>query len=819
MVGLVHDIRCAVRHLRRERGFTAVAVLILALGIGATTAVFSVCDALLLRPLPYPDQDRLVALRSTSPSRSLSDEKTSRGTLADWQVQSESFVAIAGYRWRSLDLTTGGPNVRLDGLSVTPEFFEVFGVHELIGRGFAADDRGSPSIVFGRDVWRDRFGSDPSIAGSSVDVNVLNFDRVGPTPHTVVGVAILPTRFPPLTADFQLGVAGIDDTIDFWTPELIRSTDGREAREFDVVGKLHAGVSIAEAQNEMDAIASRLAEQYAASNRDWGVSVVPLRSQLLGGASTGVLLLSVGAGIVLMIACANVGTLLLAQGVARRRDVAIRAALGAGRWRIVRQHLIEATLLALAAAVLGVILALWGMSLVRLWSPSDTPLLQGIELNSTVLGFALTAALLTAVLTGLVPAVRMSRHEGLVPAGSKGHGTTGSQQGARTVGALVAAEVALTLVLLIGTGLLVRSAFRLLDVHPGFNPRSLLTMTISLPQNKYEWNHHAAFYREVLESVRSLPFIRASAVVQGVPMREESFWTQFVVDGAESVPDADLPVARIRVVSLGYFGAMEIPIVTGRDFIESDEVGEIGRPRSVIVGEGLAKRHWPSGNVLGKRLQVQGLWMTVVGVAGDVRYTGLERNPDWELYYPQRLFPQPAITLLARTDGDPLAAAAGIQARVRQVDKDVFISDVRSMEDLFAESQALRTASTRLIAILGTIALLLVIAGVYSAISQSIAQRRLEIAIRVALGAWPRRLMTEVLKRLLFPVMAGIASGALLALGSARAIAAVLFGIRPVDLGTWTAACGLVLVCCLLAGFVPARRAAHVDPMMALRSE
>ena len=831
MDSLIHDLSGALRHLRRNLPFVIVAVLILSLGIAATTSVFSVIETLLLRPLSYPDGDRLVTLRSISPAPDFPYERAAAGTLADWQIEGTLFEAIAGYRWHTIDAIGDGQSERLHGLFVTPEFFKVFGV-PLVGRGFLTEDRGTRTLVLGQEVWRRRFDSDETLVGSTIDLNVRNLDRVGPTRHTVLGVATIPVRFPPVTADFQLGLASVVETIDFWTPEFVSPAGAREphARQFDVVGKLRPGVTVAQAQREMDAIARRQAEKYPDTHRGWTVRVVPLREHVASAARESVLLLTLGTGMLLLIACANVATLLLARGAARHREVAIRAALGAGRWRIVRQFLMEAIVLATLAGALGVILTVWTIALARPWLPASLPVLQEIGLNPTVLGFAVLCVLFTACLTGIAPALRFGRAEGERLTGCEGRGVTLGRARTTLVSVLVSAEVALTLVLLLSAGLLVRSALRAAQVEPGFNPANLLTMTVSLPENKFDWNHNAVFAREVIDAVRSLPSVRDAAVIQGVPMRDGSFYGSGTVDGYVRRLDAEEPIWRIRVVSPGYWNVMQIPIIAGRPLDARDEEGERGRPRSIVVSGSFANRYWPGENALGKRIGVDlarlGLgvgsptwWMTVVGIAGDVRYSGLEAEPTVDVYYPQGLFPQAAITLIARTRVAPLNEVPDVRERIRALDQDAFVTDIRSMDQLIVGSQAERRAGTLLMGAFSALALVLAVFGIYSVITHAVVQRRFEMGIRSALGAGRGRLVALAMRTALQPTVIGVAIGIPGAVAGTRLMQSSLFGVTGSDSITWAGACAIVLTAGLVAGFVPARRAAKVDPMTALRAE
>ena len=820
MVMLRQDLRGALRYFRRNHGFVVAAVLILGFGIGTATAVFSITETLVLRSLAYPDSERLVALRCARPLSAISFSRASGGTLADWQLNATSFEAIAGYRWHTLDLIDGQQSARLNGLLVTPEFFEVFGV-SLNGRPFLAEDQGSSTVVLGNEVWRRLFHADEARVGGMLDLNVRNLSRVGPTRFTVLGVATAPIRFPPLEADFELGVATVADTIDFWLPQFVVPTESRgyEGLLFNVVAKLRPEVTITQAQAEMDAISRRQAEEYPRAYRGWNVRVIPLREQVTPISRDGIALLSLGAGLLLLIACANVAALFLARGIARHREVAIRAALGAARWQIVRQLLIESAVLATGAGAVGVAFAAWAIELARPWLPQSLPALQGMAVNPAVLLFAVISAVLTACITGVAPAIRAARPQGAGLAGRDARGMTSDRSRTRLTGVLISAEVALTVVLVVGAGLLVRSALLVSQVEPGFNPSNLLTMTVSLPENKFDWGHNAVFARDVINEVRALPAVTHAAVVQGVPMSAGGFLGWASIEGYVPPADAGEPVYGIRVVSPEYLETMQIPIVAGRGFDARDEVGKRGYPRSVLVSDSFAQRYWPGQDPLGKRIGSPEWWMTVVGVAGDVRYTGLESAPTIDVYYPQRLFPQAAITLVARTMGDPLNEVAEVRERIHGVDQHAFISDIRTMDQLIAGSQAERQAGTLLVSVFGTLALVLVVSGVYSVIAQAVVQRELEFAIRAALGATPRRVIAVAMGTVLPPAVAGVALGALGALGVTRFMTSLLFGVEGFDNLTCVGTAAMILTACVTAGYLPARRATQIDLMKALRAE
>jgi putative ABC transport system permease protein len=825
---LVHasDIPHALRMVRRGGVATVVAALSLAVGVGANAAIFSVGSAMLIRPLPYAHADRLVMLRPVNPSHGVPWTTVAAANLLDWQAQATSFEGIAGYRWRTVDLIDGDRSERLRGLHITPEFFKVLDV-PLMGHTFgpkgvrALPDRsaGRSEIIIGRGLWHRRYGSDPNLLGKILNVNIINLSRPGATPSFVAGIALSDVHFPPLSADFNLSVSGIGDAVDFWVPEFL-DPDKRANGDLDAIARLRPGVSLEQAQAEMDAISRHLAAAHPETNDGLSVRVVPLRDQVLGGSRRVLWLLFAATGIVLLVACGNVANLLLARATARQKEVAIRAALGAGRLRIVRQFLTESAVIALPAGAIGVGMAYGSLVLLRPLIPASVQLAQAASVDRTVLLFTFIVASLTALITGIVPALRVSSTSPGDVLKLEGRSSTAGRRRQRSVAVLVASEVAMTLVLLIATGLLVKSANQLSRIDPGFDARNLLTMTISLPGNKFEWRHNVVFSRDVIRSIEAMPHVRHAAVIQGVPMRTGSFYTSFSVEGRPDTP-VNQPSGRLRVVSPRYFDAMKIPVLSGRDYDEHDEVGEVGSLPSIIVNRALAERFWPGQDAVGKRLQMS--WRssqsTIIGVVGDVRYTGLDADAGNEVYLPEGLYPQAAITLVVRADRDPWPLYPEMHRRIAAVDKDAFVMDVKPMTELISESLAPRRFSTLLLSAFAGVALVLSLAGIYAVIADSLARRTREIGLRIAMGASPARVTALMLRHGLLPAMWGMVLGWSGALAASRLLSIMLFNVGPLDLSTWLLVSASMLAVAAAASYLPARRACRVDPTVALRAE
>ncbi len=608
--------------------------------------------------------------------------------------------------------------------------------------------------------------------------------------------------------EFQLRM-GLTQKIDFWAPTpLLRPS--REERFFDVVGRLRPGVTVEQAQAEMDTVALNLAETYPATNDGLGVRVVPLQEHVLGNRRNILLLLVVSSGMVLLIAIGNAAGFLLTQGLVRHKEILTRTALGASRLRIVKQFLTESLVVALPAAILAVLLTLSGTALLRPFLPDDIPLIERVSVDPKVLGFTLITTLFVMCLVSIIPALRVSRPDRLTITGLSGRGMSANRRYHRTVFALIAVEVSLTFMLLIASGLMLKSAARLLQVDPGFDSENLLTMSISLPANKFEWTHNVVFSRQVIDSIESLNEVQDAAVMQGVPMHPGSFWGRYEIAGEDSEA-----LVRLRVVSPGYFDVMQVPILSGRDFDARDEEGEIGRAPQVLISQVFAERYWPGEDAVGKRIGRQ----TIIGVVGDVRYAGMDTEPTLDVYYPEGLYPQAVMTLLVRTRGDPMNLVAEIRNRISQLDDEAFVAEVQTMDTWISNSMASRRLSTMLLAVFSAVALLLALTGIYTVIAQSVAQRKLEIGIRVALGANRGHVTGTVFRNTISPALVGLVTGVLGALGLTTLFSSMLFGVTPGDFQTWAFVLALTLSVCLLAGYIPSRRARNIDPALTLRTE
>jgi putative ABC transport system permease protein len=812
---LLQDMRYGARVLAKHKGFTAVAVLTLALGIGANTAIFSVVNELLLRPLPFPEAERLVMLWEVSP-RSGEQNVTSRANFLGWRGQGTVFDGMAAFSDRRLNLTGAGDPEEIPVQFASPELFRVLGVEPLFGRALTPDDArpGAPAVaVLGHGVWLRRFGGDPAVIGRPVMLNGA--------PHTVVGV---------LPAGFQWHVrqrSGTGKPAEIWTVLEMPTEEGpgTRGRFLSVVARLKPGVSLERAEAEMKTISARLEEDAPRYNKGWGAQVIPLREQFVGNVRPALLILLGAVGFVLLIACANVANLMLSRAAAREKEIAVRTALGGCRWRIVRQLLTESLLLALLGSAAGLLLAWWGIEALAAISPRELVSLQGVGINLTVLAWTLGVSLLTGIVFGLAPALEATRLNlsDTLKEGGKGGGGQSARSG-RLRNALVVAEVALALVLLVSAGLLVRSFARLRQVNTGFETENVLTMVVSLPSAKYKEDQQVvAFFREATERVRSLPGVRAAGVVNYLPLYGGlGARTVFTIEGRPAPqPGREMELStHVRVADTGYFAAMGIPLLRGRHFTDY-ETAEARRV--VLISEAMARRHFPGEDPLGKRVSVQMFEKPtpteIVGVVGDVRYDSLTDEAQPTVYFPHPDLTYPFMTLVVRTAGDPAEMTPAVRREVRAIDPEQPVADVRTMNQVMADTVGRARFNTLLLALFAGLATLLAAVGIFGVMNYSVTLRTREIGLRMALGAQPARVLALVLRQGLLLTLAGVGLGLAGALALTRLMSSLLYGVEATDPVTFAAIALLLTLVSLLACYLPARRATRIDPLTALRHE
>ncbi|MET0626230.1 MAG: ABC transporter permease [Pyrinomonadaceae bacterium] len=809
---LLKDVRFAARGLWKRPGFTAVAVVTLALGIGANTAIFTVIDAALLRSLPYRDPARLVHLWETKRSRDFERREASYPDFLDWRAQgSDVFEGVAGYAPRQFTLALEGEATRVRGAAVTANFFDLLGVRAEAGRAFVAgeDEPGAaPSAVLGHGFWLRRFGGDRAVVGRKVTLDGAAF--------TVVGV---------LPADFQFARLGETEV---WTPLAVspQVASRRYMHWLQVVARLKDGVDLEAAGARMAAVAADIEREDAGAHAGVGLRVVGLQEEFVGPVRPVLLVLLGAVGFVLLIACTNVANLLLARSASRRREMAIRAALGASRWRVVRQLLTESVLLSLAGGAAGLVLALWGVDLLVAAIPTaqlaQMPYLRGLSLDADVLLFAFGLSLLTGVLFGLTPALASTRTD-LQESLKEGGRSSGSRASARLRDLLVVSEVALALVLLVGAGLLLKSLAVMLKVDPGFDTRGLLTMRVALPPARYAEDAQAArFYEELLRRVSQLPGVRGAAATSNLPLAGDGGTGAPQVLG-RSTPASELTEAHMRTVSANYFEVMGIPVARGRAFGERDKRDA---PPAVLVNKTFAERVFPGEDPVGRRLTFKwsgdGPPFEIVGVVGDEKVTSLDARTTPVVYFHNQQDADSSAALVVRAEGaDPAALAGAVREAARGLDPEVPVFAVQTLEQMVSGTRAtfVRRYPAYLTGVFALVALLLALVGIYGVVSYAVAQRTREIAVRVALGARGRDVMRLVLRHGLGLALAGVAAGALGALALTRLIAGLLFGVSAADPVVYALVSLLLLAVALVASLVPARRATKVDPMVALRYE
>jgi putative ABC transport system permease protein len=794
------DLRYGLRSLRKKPGFALTAVIALALGIGANSAIFSVINGVLLRSLAYRDPGTIVMVWEKSLRGGRTQNSVSPANFLDWKKQSSSFEQIAASWDTRANLTSGGEPEEIQIQKVSADFFPVLGVPPELGRSFVRQEETpgtEPVVILGHDLWQSRFAGNRAIVGQTVTMSGRNF--------TVIGV------MPP-------GFHFLNTQIKAWMPlQLDPATDWRKSGRFlRSVARLKPGVTVQQAQAEMDAIGKQLEVAYPDYNKSWGVNLVPMHEQIVGDIRPVLLVLLAAVAFVLLIACANVANLLLSRAASRQKELALRAALGAGRVRLIRQMLTESVLLALMGGVVGVLLAYWGIQLLVAFAPDNIPRLNEIKIDPRVLGFTFGVSLLTGLIFGLVPALQSSRpnfNDALK------EGARGSSSGNRLVRNLfVVAEMAIALVLLIGAGLMLRSFSQLQQVKTGFETEKVLTMRVQLPGAKYgQPQQRAEFFKRAEERLAALPGVKSVGAISYLPLTGPATSTSFNL-AAKPLPPSESPATEVRPITPGYFTAMGIPLVKGRVFDQRDG----GNSRVVIINETLARKFFPGQDPIGQQLIVR--WEPdfvdeIIGVVGDIKETALEQEPNPAIYWPHPREPYSFMNFVIRASIDPVSLSAAAAREIHALDPDQPVADVRTLDQVVAKSIARPRFNTLLLAIFAGVALALASVGIYGVMNYSATQRTHEIGIRMALGAKPGDILRLVVGHGMKLTAAGIGLGVVASLALTRVMTNLLFGITATDLPTFLGVSAVLTIVALLANYIPARRATRVDPVIALRYE
>ena len=812
MNSFLQDVKYGLRMLAKAPGFTAVAILTLALGIGANTAIFSVVDAVLLKPLPYKNPSALAIVWENNAKYGLRRNTVSPANYFDWQEQNSVFSAMAAFIDEPLNLTGTGAPEQVDVQVVTPNFFSVLGVNPMLGRAFSPeeDQRGKDNVVvLSYGIWKSQFAADLGVVGKSIR---LNGDSV-----TVIGV---------MSADFNWYFSEFSMTHQppqIWAP-LVTSPAwhdrARVGRFLRVVGRLKPGVSLAQAQSQMDVIAGGLAEHYPTYDKNWGVAVVPVREQFSGAFRPALLVLLGAVGFVLLIACANISSLLLSRAAGRRREIAIRVALGASRGRIARQLLTESMLLSAAGGASGAFAAIWATEALVRAASSTIFDYTAVGVNWRVLAFAIGLTLLAGLLAGFLPSFMAARAEVASALPEGGRTASAGRKGLSARNAFVVAEIGLALVLLAGSSLLIRSFVRLTQVDPGFHVSHLLTFQISLPDSKYHTQARTSFFTQLLEKIRALPgAISASADVTP-PFSGVGSATDFAIVGEPPLPPGESHGTDVRVIEPEYFRTMGIPLLSGREFNEREFAQQ---SNVVIINKTLADKFFAGKNPLGQKVVIdmkfKNLPDEIIGVVGDVHESALSSIPEPMSYWPFPEEPYSVMTIVVSTAPPPMSLVPAIRQTLQQIDRDQPMAKISTMDQLVANSDARSRFTMLLLSIFAGLALALACIGIYGVMAFAVAQRTHEFGIRMALGAQQGEVLRLVLRQGAKLALAGVGIGLIAALALTRLMASLLIEVSPSDPATFASVALLLAAVALAACYIPARRATHTDPMVALRYE
>ncbi len=811
MQELAQDFRYGLRILLKSPTTSAIAVLALSLGIGANTAIFSVMNAILIRPLPYPDSERIVVLFENKLDKGMRRQLVSPLDYRNYAERSQSFDGMGAVLNGPFSLTGEDLPERIEGAAVSPSVFQILGIRPAFGRVFAADEDQpdkNARVVLSDGLFRRRFASDPKTIGANLVLNGKSYSVIGVAP-----------------SGFQLA----DSLAELWvpyTPDPKQLTPKQQGlHTLQVLAHLRAGVSRTQAESEMQAIARRLAQDNPDTNAGFSAEVIPLREYVVGNIGATLWTLTAAVIFVLLIACANVANLLLARAGAREKEIAVRSSLGANPGRIVRQMITESVLLALIGGICGLALAYWGTLAIVKLAPGDIPRVREISLDWRVLAFTLAVSLITGVLFGLAPALASIRPDLNSVLRGSGRGNTASLGRSRMRDLLIISEIACCVVLLAGAGLLIRSFANLERVNPGFRPDHVLTMQLALPPARYSGLKLALFYQQLLERVQAQAGVESAGICRFLPLSGTDVSINFQIEGQPAVAFAEQPRAKFRATSAGYFAALGIPLARGRFFNASD--GE-HTPKVVVINRAAAERYWPGEDPLGRRILGvdKNNWSTVVGIVGNVKHAGLDVETSPEMYYHYLQIPPDVINfaeatmfLAVRTTGDPSAVTPAIRAQVRDLDPDQPVFNVRTMPEVVEGSIARPRFRMLLLAVFAGLALVLAAIGLYGVMSYSLTQRINELGVRMALGAQRGDICRLVVGQGIRIVLAGLAAGLVLASASTWLISRLLFGVHAIDLPTFGAICLLTILVALAACLLPALRAIRVDPAVALRTE
>jgi predicted permease len=814
MGAVIQDFKYALRMLRKAPAFTAIAVITLALGIGANTAIFSVVNSVLLKPLPYPEPDRLVSVSGLNTRLGEKDRALSFPDIEDLQKQNSVFEYVSAYTGGAATITGAGEPLHVPAAVVSADTFSVLKVMPILGRTFApGEDRpGNYVAILSSELWKKQFDGDPSVIGRAVALDGRSY--------TIIGV--MPAGFAfPLDSD----PPQIWTTLSATSTSLDRDkaiTEQRGAHFLASIARLKPGVTLERANSEIDALGARLAKAYPDSNSNLTFRAQPALDALVGDLRPQIRLLFGAVGLVLLIGCANVANLLLARSTSRQREFAIRAALGAGRPRIVRQLLIESGILALAGGTFGLLIATWGSSFLAHLAGGIIPRIEGSALDARVLAFTFFASIATAILFGIAPALQLSKLgiSDMLKEGSRGSGRGAHHNFLRN--ALVVAETTLAVILLSGAGLLIRSLVTLEHVNPGFDPHGVITFTTELPDPRYPKPEMAeAFYRQLFERIRALPGVQSASGVLPLPLSDSVIRTSYEIEG-HPVAKAEEPLAHMRIVSTDYFSVMRIPLVKGRFFTEADRTDS--QP-VILINKALAERSFPGEDPIGKHIK-PGLSISgpskmheIVGIVGDVKHRALNRPDDPEAYMAEEQTGIGFMSGVVRTDAPTASLVPAIREIVASLDKDIPVYDIKTMDDYVAGSVAQPRLSSTLLGIFAALALVLAMVGIYGVMSFSVEQRTNEIGIRMTLGAQRADVLRLVLRQGMAIAAIGVTLGIGGALASSGLLKSLLFGVRPSDPATLIGVAILLVGCVLAACYIPARRAMRVDPIVALRYE